>query len=222
MNNRQWQNYIKNECKNIPFTQVDSGDILYLECENQAITNDNLPIYDQPKYRPVMILDGTELKNHPNLTKNFDEKIDPYAYYCIPLTGTHHDNDPKHKFDVKLDVRQLHYPKSNKQPYARPDTIFKFDSQDIMYLFQHEDDPKLQSSLNNRKIGHIEPEDRNQILNELATQIESENNVLRQRFGDPFYLTPIAKNPTKLNYQIHPDVINPFDQPAMNDPDLRR
>lgn len=90
MNNKEWQNYIRN-CPSVSFLEIYSGDILYLECENQISNQDNIPLYKSPKYRPVIIFDGRQLKNHPKLTQNLDEDIDPYAYYCIPLTGTHND-----------------------------------------------------------------------------------------------------------------------------------
>ena len=219
MNNKEWKNYIRN-CPSVSFLEINSGDILYLECENQMSTQDNIPIYKSPKYRPVIIFDGRQLKNHPNLTQNLDEDIDPYAYYCVPLTGTHNNKDPKHRFDIEIDPKKLHYPRNNKQPYIRPNTIFKFNSEDINYIYGHDTDNNLKQSLNNRLIGHVSEKDQDLILDEIAKHLDTQNNVLRQHFGNPTYLVKIAPNPTKLYYQLHPTGMNPFEDQALNDPDL--
>lgn len=218
-----WQQYI-HDCDSVPFTEVDGGDVIYMECVNRVFSNNNETFFDQPKYRPILIINGTDLKEHNELTSQLDEDpIDKRAYYCIPLTGTHHEHDPKHQFDVQLEPEQLHYPRNNKTPYARPSNIFKFTAEDMNEIYAKQDDPELQSSIYNRKIGYMKPQDIDRLLNELAENTERQNNVIRERGHSKghIYLTPLAPNPTKLSYELHPTIgVDPFEKPAVNDPDI--
>lgn len=231
---KTWRQYVYN-CPSKSLLDLAYGDIFYINCENIKDIEDHTPLYDPPKFRPVMILSGQEIKDHTAIVNGLSlEKIDPSDLFGLPFTTTQdNQNNQKSKqltkYDIKLTNYNLEYQISTsdlKPSYFRPINIFYLSNQqeikDFEPYFTGDISPAKRPDLFPRHIGHMDQNTRDRFLTDLGQQIKKLNHdftIANQQPGHHHLITP-QKPPLEFHYRAFPRnfIGNPFEEPAKNDP----
>ena len=230
-NQTKWKQYI-DSCDEKNLLDFDTGEIAYIDTDN---TNPK-PGEENHKFRPVIIIHGTDFKDAKLLTTSLNKNIrieqerqnqkSHATTYFLPITSSH-DDPPKisQEYDILLDDSVIKYNHQNvppKQSYIKPLHIYDLNFEDACNM----EDLGLNKF---KSIGHINKLTMEKIFEASRHQIQkfeyqktNENNKEKGITGfksvENQYNAHTQKNPTVDYYNYKNPNSNLYNKPAHNKP----